>query len=161
VSAILLQVQGTLIVQPTATPQQKLKGARLHYPLQLVSVVLFISAFVSIEIMKGDYPRFTSLHGILGLMTYITISLQAMVGSMQYFWPITFFGTVDAGKRIYKYHRWAGYFLLMLEMATITAAVQTTYNMMEIEISFWGVLTAAVFILLGVGAGIKKHKLGL
>jgi hypothetical protein len=70
-------------------------------------------------------------------------------------------GSVDAGKRIYKYHRWSGYLLLLLEMATVMAAIETTYNVMAIHIPLWGVSVAIVLVLSGVGAGIKKHKLGL
>ncbi|KAJ5687725.1 hypothetical protein N7455_006773 [Penicillium solitum] len=160
-SALLLQVQAALILQPTATPQQKRTGTRIHYILQLLSVALFIAAFVIIEVNKGSHPHFVSPHGILGLITYIAIVLQAVVGVVQYFFPVTVFGSVDAGKRIYKYHRWSGYVLLLLEVATIVAATQTTYNVIAIHIPLWGVLVSVVFILAGVGARIKKHKLGL
>ncbi|KAJ5799617.1 uncharacterized protein N7518_001685 [Penicillium psychrosexuale] len=160
-SALLLQVQAALILQPTATPQQKRTGIHIHYSFQLLSVVLFVSAFVIIEVNKGSHPHFVSPHGILGLVTYIAIVLQAVVGVIQYFVPVTVLGSVDAGKRIYKYHRWSGYVLLLLEMATVVAATQTTYNLMAIHIPLWGVVVAAIFILAGVGARVKKHKLGL
>ncbi|CAG8164198.1 hypothetical protein PENNAL_c0003G09994 [Penicillium nalgiovense] len=160
-SALLLQVQAALILQPTATPQQKRIGTRIHYSLQLLSVVLFVSAFVIIEVNKGSHSHSFSPHGILGLVTYTAIVLQAVVGIIQYFVPVTVLGSVDAGKRIYKYHRWSGYVLLLLEMATVVAATQTTYNVMVIHIPLWGVLVAVVLVLAGVGARIKKHKLGL
>ncbi|KAJ6143328.1 Cytochrome b561 eukaryote [Penicillium samsonianum] len=160
-SALLLQVQAALILQPTATPQQKRTGTLIHNTLQLLSVTLFVSAFVIIEVNKGSHPHFVSPHGILGLATYITIVLQAVVGVIQYFLPVTILGSADAGKRIYKYHRRSGYVLLLLEMATVVAATQTTYNVTAIHIPVWGVLVSVVFILAGVGARIKKHKLGL
>ncbi|CAG8886929.1 unnamed protein product [Penicillium egyptiacum] len=160
-SALLLQVQAALILQPTTTPQQKRTGTRIHYSFQLLSVVLFVSAFVIIEVNKGSHPHFVSPHGILGLVTYIVIVLQAVVGVIQYFLPVRVLGSVDAGKRIYRYHRWSGYVLLLLEMATVVAATQTTYNVMAIHIPLWGVLVAVILILAGVGARIKKHKLGL
>lgn len=124
-------------------------------------MALFISAFVIIEVNKGSHPHFVSPHGVLGLITYIFIVLQAVVGVVQYFFPVTIFGSVNAGKRIYKYHRWSGYVLLLLEMATVVAATQTTFNVNVIHIPLWGVLIAIVLILAGVGARIKKHKLGL
>lgn len=124
-------------------------------------MTLFVSAFVIIEVNKGSHPHFVSPHGILGLATYITIVLQAVVGVIQYFLPVTILGSADAGKRIYKYHRRSGYVLLLLEMATVVAATQTTYNVTAIHIPVWGVLVSVVFILAGVGARIKKHKLGL
>ncbi|KAJ5749026.1 uncharacterized protein N7511_010722 [Penicillium nucicola] len=160
-SALLLQVQAALILQPTATPQQKLTGTRIHYLIQLLSVVLFISAFVIIEVNKGSHPHFVSPHGILGLVTYISIVLQALGGLAQYLFPTVIFGSVEAGKRVYKYHRWAGYVLLLLEMATVVAATQTTYNIAALHVPLYGVLVSAALILLGVGARIKKRKLGL
>lgn len=159
-SAILLQVQAALILQPTATPQQKLLGTQIHYSLQAISLAAFLTAFTIIEINKGDHPRLTSLHGILGLITYICIILQALLGLVQYFFPVKILGSADAGKRLYKYHRHFGYLLLVLELATVSAATQTTYNVAVLHTPLWGVLVAAVLIVAGVGARIKKHKLG-
>jgi hypothetical protein len=50
--------------------------------------------------------------------------------------------------------------LLVLELATVSAATQTTYNVAVLHMPLWGVLVAAVLIVAGVGARIKKHKLG-
>jgi hypothetical protein len=160
VSAILLQVQAALIVQPTVTPTQKLNGARIHAAIQLLSVACFISAFTIIELNKGDHPHFTSPHGILGLTTYICIALQTLGGVVQFFVPSLVLGSVDAGKNFYKYHRIAGYVLLLLEMGVVVAATQTDYNLTTLRIPLWATLVAIVLILAGVGARIKKHKLG-
>ncbi|KAJ5891817.1 uncharacterized protein N7473_008045 [Penicillium subrubescens] len=160
-TALLLQVQAALILQPTATPDQKLLGTRIHYTIQLLSILSFLSAFLVIEINKGDHPHFVSPHGILGLVTIIAIVLQASVGVIQFFFPVTILSSVDAGKRIYKYHRWAGYVLLLLEVSTVLAATQTPYNLNAIHIPTRGVVIAIILVLLGVGARIKKGKLGL
>ncbi|RHZ57374.1 hypothetical protein CDV55_104299 [Aspergillus turcosus] len=159
-SAILLQVQAALILQPTATPQQKLLGTQIHYSLQAISLAAFITAFIIIEINKGNHPRLTSPHSIFGLVTYICIILQALLGLVQYFFPVTILGSADAGKRLYKYHRHFGYTVLVLELATVAAATQTTYNVNVLHIPLWGVLVAAVLVVAGVGARIKKHRLG-
>lgn len=120
-----------------------------------------MAAFITIEVNKGDHPRLVSAHGIMGLITYIAILCQALVGVTQYFFPRPILGSVDAGKRIYKYHRWFGYGLLVLELATVAAATQTTYNLTTLRIPLWAVLVASVLIIAGVGARIRKHKLGL
>lgn len=91
----------------------------------------------------------------------IFILLQALVGVVQYFLPVTLLGSVDAGKRVYKYHRWTGYVLLLLESATVLAATQTEFNLAALKIPVWAVVVALILILVGVGARIKKHKLGL
>lgn len=160
-SAILLQVQATLILQPTTTPQQSLLGARTHAAIQALSIACFISAFTIIEIKKGTHTHFISPHGILGLITFICIILQALVGIIQFVLPTIVLGSVDAGKRIYKYHRRAGYVLLLLEMATVVAATQTEYNLTTLRIPLWAVLIAVILTVAGVGARIKKRKLGL
>lgn len=97
----------------------------------------------------------------MGLITYIAIIFQALVGVTQYFLARPILGSVDAGKRIYKYHRWFGYSLLILELATVAAATRTTYNLAALHIQLWAVLVAAVLVVAGVGARIRKHKLGL
>ncbi|KAJ6115876.1 Cytochrome b561 eukaryote [Penicillium sp. IBT 18751x] len=160
-SGLLLQIQAALVLQPTATPQQKLLGTRIHYSLQLVSIICFLAAFIVIEVNKGDHPHFASPHGILGLVTVIFIVLQALVGVVQFFLPATVLGSVEIGKRIYKYHRWAGYVLLLLESTTVVAATRTGYNLAAIGIPTWLVVIALLVTLSGIGARVKPYKLGL
>lgn len=162
-SAILLQVQASLILQPTttATPKHKLLGTRIHYSIQAFSILGFLCAFIVIEVNKGGHHHLISPHGIMGLITYIAILSQALVGVSQYFLPRMILGSVDAGKKIYKYHRWTGYALLVLELATVAAATRTTYNLETLQIQLWAVLVAAVLVVAGVGARIRKHKLGM
>lgn len=154
---MLLQVQAALILQPTSTPQQKQIGTHIHYGIQLASILCFLGAFTIIEINKRGHPHFVSLHGILGLLTVIFVVLQAFVGVAQFFLPVTIFGSVDGGKRIYKYHRWSGYVLLLLETALFLAATQIGI----LAIPTWSVVLTFILILLGLGTRIKKRKLGL
>ncbi|KAF9893088.1 Serine--tRNA ligase, mitochondrial [Aspergillus nanangensis] len=133
-SAILLQVQAMLILQPTANPRQKTLGTRAHYIFQAFSIVAFIAALIVIEVNKGDHPRLTSPHGIMGLITYILIILQALGGVVQYFLPAQILGSLERGKRLYKYHRLSGYLLLVLELATVAAATRTTFNVSVLAI---------------------------
>ncbi|KAJ5132839.1 Cytochrome b561 eukaryote [Penicillium atrosanguineum] len=160
-SGLLLQIQAALILQPTTTPQQKLRGTRVHYSIQLVSIICFLAAFTVIEVNKGDHPHFASPHGILGLLTVIFIVLQALVGVVQFFLSATVLGSVENGKRIYKYHRWTGYILLLLESTTVVAATRTSYNLAVIGIPTWAVFIALLVTLSGIGARVKPHKLGL
>jgi uncharacterized membrane protein len=148
------------VLQPTTTPQQKTLGTYIHSSLLTLSIAAFIAAFVIIEINKGDHPRLTSVHSVLGLITYIIVILQALVGVAQFWLPKTIFGSIENAEKIYKYHRISGYVLLILELATISAATQTDCNKNIFHIKLWAVLVAAVLVILGVGARIKKHKLG-
>ncbi|KAK2768170.1 hypothetical protein FQN54_000022 [Arachnomyces sp. PD_36] len=160
-SAILLQTQAILILQPTHTAKQKVLGTRIHFATLVLSNAAFLAALIIIEINKASHPesRFSSPHGILGLITYILILLQALVGVSQYFFPRLLFGSVEKGKSIYKWHRVFGYFLLLLELVTVIAATRTAYNVNVLHIHLWAVIVASVLVLLGVGARAKIHKL--
>jgi len=160
ITAILIQVQAILVLQPTSTPDQKISGAYVHFFLNILSILCFIAAFIVIEINKGDYARFTSPHGIMGLVTYISIIFQVLTGIAQFFIPVLVFGSVDNGKKIYKYHRVFGYFLLLWELLTVVAATQTTFNLTELHIPLWSVLVAIILVILGVGSRIRKSKFG-
>lgn len=97
----------------------------------------------------------------MGLITYTLIFVQALGGIVQYFLPGLVLGGANRGKRFYKYHRASGYVLLLLELATVAAATRTTFNLTLLAIPLWAVLVAAVVVVAGVGARVKKHKLGL
>ncbi|PGG96213.1 hypothetical protein AJ79_09682 [Helicocarpus griseus UAMH5409] len=160
-SGILLTTQAILLLQPTHTPSQKRRGALTHYSILVLANACFTAALIIIEINKAPHPelRFKSVHAIMGLVTYIFIFLQALVGVAQYFFPAQIFGSVDNGKKIYKYHRVSGYVVLLLELATVAAATQTYYNKTVLHIQLWAVLVAAVLVVGGVGARIKKQKM--
>lgn len=62
---------------------------------------------------------------------------------------------------MYKYHRALGYTLLILELGSIIAAMQTPFNVNYLHIPLWGVVVTSVLVVAGLGARIKKHKLGI
>jgi hypothetical protein len=160
---VLLTTQAILVLQPTHTPLQKRHGTWTHFSLNVTAVLAFTAAVIIVEINKASHPetRFTSAHGILGLITYILVILQAAVGVAQYFFPAQVFGSVENGKKIYRWHRASGYLLLLLELATVAAATQTDYNKHVLHIRLSAVLAGAVLVVAGVGARIKKRKLGI
>ncbi len=59
-----------------------------------------------IERNKASHPetRFQSIHGKMGLVAYILILIQWLVGFAQFYTPQVF-GGVDNAKALYKYHR--------------------------------------------------------
>lgn len=65
-----------------------------------------VAGIVVIELNKAPHPdqRFKSPHGIVGMITFGLICIQAIVGFVQY-WAPGLVGGVDNGKAIYKYHR--------------------------------------------------------
>ena len=101
-----------------------------------------------------------SSHAILGLITYIFLGIQALVGFTQYFVP-KLYGSVDKAKSLYKWHRISGYVILVLLLSTVAAATQTDYNKTTLDIKLWAVIISALLVLIGVVPRIKKQKLGL
>jgi uncharacterized membrane protein len=104
--------------------------------------------------------HFESPHAILGLITYIFLAIQALVGFTAYFVP-KLYGGIEKAKSLYKWHRLSGYVLLVLMLATVTAATQTDYNKDVLHIRIWAILISAILVLIGVLPRIKKQKLGL
>ncbi|KAF1985849.1 hypothetical protein K402DRAFT_421773 [Aulographum hederae CBS 113979] len=160
-AGLLLITQGILVLQPTHTAQQKKQGTYVHAGLVDVGIAALIAGLVIIEVNKFGHGgiHFESAHAILGLITYIFLFLQAIVGFTQYFVP-QIYGGVDNAKKIYKYHRMSGYVILTLGLATVCAATQTDFNKGVLGIQLWAVIVASVLVLIGVLARVKKQKLG-
>lgn len=97
----------------------------------------------------------------MGLVLYILLFLQALVGFAQFYTPALVFGSVDNAKAVYKYHRLSGYAVLLVGLITVCAATQTGYNQGILGIQLWAIIVASVLVVAGVGSRIKKQKLGL
>lgn len=104
--------------------------------------------------------HFVSPHAILGLLTYILILFQALVGGTAYFLP-KLYGSEDKAKSLYKWHRLSGYAVLLLLLATVIAATQTDYNKNVLHIKLWSVIVASILVVVGIVPRVKKQKLGL
>ncbi|KAJ9648901.1 hypothetical protein H2199_000814 [Coniosporium tulheliwenetii] len=161
-AGLLLLAQGALILQPTHTPEQKKHGTWAHAIINPTGVLLLLGGLIVIVYNKAAHhgAHFESPHAILGLITYILLLIQAVVGFTQYFVP-QLYGGEDNAKAIYKYHRWAGYAIFTLALVTVAAATQTDFNKKVLHISLWAVIAAAVITLAGILPRIKKRKLGL
>ncbi|KAJ4347158.1 uncharacterized protein N0V89_011096 [Didymosphaeria variabile] len=161
-AGLLLVTQAALILQPTHTADQKRTGTLLHALFHLFGLSALLSGLVIIELNKAGpgHEHFESPHAILGLIFYVAILLQAVVGFTQYYTP-SLYGGVDQAKAIWKYHRAAGYVVATVGLATVCAASWTTYSLNVAHIQHWAVIVASVLVLLGVVPRIKLQKLGL
>jgi len=161
-AGILLIAQGALVLQPTHTASQKRTGTYIHASLNDLGLTSLIAGLIIIEVnkYKNGIPHFESAHAILGLITYLLMIIQAMVGFTQFFVPQLYGGEENA-KKIWKYHRMSGYVVFTLALATVCAATQTTYNKNVLDIKLWAVIVASVITLAGIVPRIKKQKLGL
>lgn len=155
-------MQSVLLLQPTATQKQKVQGTYIHSGLNLIALGAFIAALVVIEMNKASHPetRFQSVHGKVGLVTYILLVLQFVVGVAQFYTP-SLFGSVDKAKSIYKYHRMSGYVILTLAVVTVCLATQTGFNENVLHMRLWALIVASVLVVVGLIPRIKKRKLGL
>lgn len=160
-AAILLFTQGVLVLQPTHTKEQKRHGTWAHAGLNEVALSAGIAGLVVIEYNKIAHKgtHFVSPHAILGLITYILLLVQALIGITQYFVP-QIYGGEEKAKALYKYHRVSGYVILVLLLATVCAATQTDFNKNVLQMQLWAVITASVITLVGVLPRIKKQKFG-
>lgn len=154
-------VQAILLLQPTSTQRQKIRGTYLHSGANFIALGGFIAGLVVIEMNKASHPetRFQSTHGKLGLLTYILIFIQFIVGAVQFYFP-NLLGGVDSAKAVYKYHRVSGYMILILGLITVGFAVETGFNKSTLHIRLWAVVLSSVLVLIGVVPRIKKSKFG-
>lgn len=149
------------MVQPTHTAKQKKEGTYAHAGLNDVALLSAIAGLVVIEYNKISHggTHFVSPHAILGLITYVLVLIQAIVGITQYFVP-QIYGGVDNAKKLYKYHRVGGYVILLLMLVTVAAATQTDFNKNVLQIQLWAVVVGSLILLLGVVPRIRLHKFG-
>jgi len=159
-AGLLLLTQGILALQPTYTAEQKRTGTYIHFAFNGLALACFIAALTMIQVHKftAHIAHFESPHSILGLITYVLLILQALWGAAQFFTP-SVFGGEEKAKKIYKYHRWSGYVIFTLGLATVCAATQTSYNKEVLHIQLWAVIVASVITLGGLLPRIKKQKM--
>ncbi|KAA8575498.1 hypothetical protein EYC84_004651 [Monilinia fructicola] len=138
-AGLLVLTQGILILQPTHTPTQKHQGTLTHAGINALSGGLLVAGLVVIEVNKFAHngTHFVSAHAILGLITYVLLLVQSLVGFTQYYTP-SLYGDISTAKSIYKYHRLSGYIVLLLFLATVSAATWTDFNVNALHIKELG-----------------------
>ncbi|KAF4989123.1 hypothetical protein FDECE_14807 [Fusarium decemcellulare] len=159
--AVLSLAQSILSLQPTHTAQQKRIGQRVHASLNLFAFLLLVAGVTIIEYNKFSHngDHFVSVHGYLGVITSIILLIQYAVGFTMWATPALYGGEHNA-KSIWKYHRWSGYVILTLLLATVVSAVETDYNKNVLKLKLWATLVLAIVTLVGVLPRIQKQKLG-
>ncbi|KAH6891213.1 eukaryotic cytochrome b561-domain-containing protein [Thelonectria olida] len=159
--AILTLAQSILTLQPTHTAEQKRIGQRLHASLNLVAFLLLVAGVTIIEYNKfaSHGPHFHSLHGYLGVAASVLLLVQYLVGFTMWATPALYGGEHNA-KSIWKYHRYSGYLVFLLLLATVVSAVDTDYNKNVLKLKLWATALLAVLVVLGIFPRIQKQKLG-
>jgi hypothetical protein len=160
-SALLLFIQGALVLQPTHTAKQKKQGTFVHSALNTTALLAAIAGLIIIYYNKSAHNgvHFESIHAILGLTTYILVIIQALVGLTAFFTP-SLYGGVDNAKSLYKYHRVSGYIVLTMMLATVCAASATTYNVNVLGMQLWALIVSSVLVFIGLVSRIRLSKFG-
>lgn len=152
------------MLQPTAAPADKVRGARVHALLQLLSLSLFVAgiSFIEANKVRSHGAHLHSAHGVLGAITAVVLLCQYAFGFLMWAAPARVFGSADRAKSLWKHHRWSGYAVLLpLLLATVATATATDYNVDVLDVRTWAVLVAAVLVVVGVYPRIHGRKLGL
>lgn len=153
--------QSILVLQPTHTAEQKKVGQLVHASLNVFAILVLIAGVFIIEYNKfvNNGVHFHSVHGYLGVITASLLLLQYLFGVSM--WAVPWIlGGEEKARHLWKYHRWSGYLLLTLLLATVSSATQTDYNIDVLKIKLWAVLLLSVLILVGILPRVQKQKLG-
>ncbi|KAH6606668.1 cytochrome b-561 [Trichoderma cornu-damae] len=159
--AVLVLVQSVLFLQPTHTFEQKRLGQRVHGLLNLLALFALVAGVTIIEYNKekSHNAHFHSVHGYLGVITSVVLLLQYLVGFTMWATP-RLYGGEDKAKAVWKYHRYSGYFVLLLLLVTINSATQTDYNKNVLKLKLWATLVLSIIVVIGIFPRIQKQKLG-
>lgn len=163
-TAIFILTQSVLVQQPITSEDLdgKRRGQYLHAALNLAAFMALVTGFTTVEIsvaqMKGSH--FPSTHSIFGLLTLLTLVVQYVVGFTMWMTP-SLYGGSDRAKSLYRYHRYGGYFILLMLLSTAITATLTGYNKGVLGIQTWIVGLGALLVVIGVFARIQKRKLSL
>ncbi|KAJ4416829.1 hypothetical protein N0V85_002111 [Neurospora sp. IMI 360204] len=157
-----LLIQAILILQPTSTPDAKRLGQRIHASLHLLSFLSFVSGITIIETNKhvNHLAHLHSLHAYLGVITATLLLAQYVFGICIWAVPAVF-GGEEKAKSLWKYHRCAGYVLLVLVLATVGAAADTDYSKGVLKIKGWTFGLGIALVVLGVFPRVQLRKLGI
>lgn len=71
------------------------------------------------------------------------------------------YGGEQRVRAVWKYHRYSGYLVLVLLLATICSAAKTPYAEQVLHLKLWATVLASILVVAGVFPRIQKQKLGL
>lgn len=155
-------VQSILILQPTHLPEQKQKGQWLHVTFHFLSFAAFVTGVTIIEYNKfhNDLDHFHSVHAYIGVVTAAVLCVQYIVGMTMWAAPCLYGGDANA-KKVWKYHRWSGYLVLLLLIASVVSATETEYVVSVLKIRILFVSLACFALAMAILSQVSQKKLGV
>ncbi|TWU78795.1 hypothetical protein ED733_007101 [Metarhizium rileyi] len=161
--AVFTLTQSVLVQQPISseTPQKKRLGQHIHAALNLFAFSAIVTGVTIIEVSKfrSHGPHFHSTHAFLGAFTLLVLVAQYVVGFTMWVTP-RLYGGEERAKSFYKYHRYVGYFILVMLLVTVGSATETDYVQSVLGISISTAATACALVIIGVFPRIQKQKMG-
>ncbi|RPB20625.1 hypothetical protein L211DRAFT_791944, partial [Terfezia boudieri ATCC MYA-4762] len=160
---VLFVIEAILVLQPTGlfNMMQKKIAAYVHASLTALAVASFASALVIVIWNKQHFhiPHFESVHSKFGAATYGLIAAQALVGFTQLFIP-KIYGSEENAKKMYKYHRFFGYAIILpMLLVTVILATGTYYGAHVLHLKTWAAVLAVIAIVAGIYPGVKVSKM--
>lgn len=160
---ILFVIEAILVLQPTGTYNmvQKKRASYIHAILAALAAASFLSALAIVIWHKqhSHIPHFETMHSKFGAATYALVVVQALVGFTQLFTPQIYGGEGNA-KKMYKYHRFFGYVVILpMLLVTVILATKTYYSAHVLHIKTWAVVLAGIAIMAGTYPRVKSSKL--
>ncbi|KAK9234959.1 hypothetical protein V1525DRAFT_382438 [Lipomyces kononenkoae] len=157
--AIFALTQSIILVQPTSTAAEKQLGATVHGIFNLFAGSAFFGALSIIYINKAAHQgiHFKSAHARLGLVTYIILFANVLLGITQYWTPYVY-GSVNRAKSLYKFHRVIGYVSLVFSFLTAAVSTTTDYNKTIFGLRFSVLFGLIIVTSIGLAVRIRPQK---
>lgn len=142
-------IQSILVLQPTRLPKQKIDGQKWHALIHVISFLSFVAGITVIEYNKvhNGLEHFHSPHAYIGVIACAVLVLQYLVGITMWAVP-ALYGGVDNAKSVWKYHRWSGYLVFLLLLASVISATRTDYVRDVLDIDTAYVCMASIMLVL-------------
>ncbi|KAK9466717.1 hypothetical protein V1512DRAFT_263259 [Lipomyces arxii] len=155
----LLLAQSIILVQPTSTAAEKALGATVHGIFNIIGAASFFGSFGIIFLNKAAHNgvHFASPHAVFGLITYMILMCNVLLGITQ-FWMPHIYGSPTRAKSLYKYHRVIGYVALVFGYLTVCLATITDYNRNVLSLRFPVILGLVLITSLGLAVRIRPQK---
>ncbi|KAK9488569.1 hypothetical protein V1527DRAFT_457003 [Lipomyces starkeyi] len=157
--AIFALTQSIILVQPTSTVAEKQLGATVHGIFNVIAGMAFFGALSIIFVNKAAHQgiHFKSVHARLGLVTYILLFANVLLGITQYWTPYVY-GSVSRAKSLYKYHRVIGYTSLAFSFLTAALSTTTDYNRSIFGMKFSVLFGLVIVTSIGLAVRIRAQK---
>lgn len=163
-TAIFILTQSILFQQPITSENldKKRRGQYVHAALNLVAFIAIVTGFTIVEVSKVQENRShfpPSPHAAFGASTLLLLIVQYIIGFTMWMTPSLYGGEARA-KSLYKYHRFSGYFILLMLLMTAVTAALTGYNKYVLGVRDWVASLGSFLVVIGLFSRVQKQKLG-